>query len=67
MKQLSALIDDELMTGLDELVRLGDDRDRSYFVRQALERYLLEELPKAKKQPRRSGRAELRGLIEPKK
>ena len=66
MKQLSALIDDELMTGLDELVRLSDDRDRSYFVRQALERYLVEELPKARKQPR-SRRSELRGLIEPKK
>ena len=66
MKQLSALIDDELMTGLDELVRLSDDRDRSYFVRQALERYLIEELPKARKKPT-GRRSELRGLIEPKK
>jgi len=66
MKQLSALIDDELMKGLDEMVRLGDDRDRSYFVRQALERYLVEELPKARKKPT-GRRAELRGLIEPKK
>ena len=66
MKQLSALIDDELMAGLDELVKLGDDRDRSYFVRQALERYLLEELPKARKKPT-SGRVELRGMLEKKK
>ena len=66
MKQLSALIDDVLMEGLDEMVKLGDDRDRSYFVRDALRRYLLEELPKAQKRPA-SGRSELRGLLEKKK
>lgn len=65
MKHLHCLLEDEQMRGLDELVKLSDARDRSYFVRQAVERYIVEELPKLRKKP--SGRSELRGLIEPKK
>ena len=65
MKRLSVLIDDLTMDGLDEMVRLGDGRDRSFFVRQALQHYVLQELPKLHKQP--SWRAELRGLLKPEK
>lgn len=49
MKQLSTMIADELMEGLDILVSAYDGRDRSYFVRRALLEYLTRELPKAPK------------------
>lgn len=45
MKQLSTLIEDELMQGLDLLATVHK-RDRSFFVRQAIETYLRQELPK---------------------
>jgi len=65
VKHLHCLLEDAQMAGLDELVKLSDARDRSYFVRQAVERYIVEELPKLRKKP--SGRSELSGLIQPKK
>ena len=49
MKQLSTMIADELMEGLDLLVANGEERDRSYFVRQAIQEYLKRELPNVSK------------------
>jgi metal-responsive CopG/Arc/MetJ family transcriptional regulator len=49
MKQLSTVLADELMEGLDILVANSEERDRSYFVRQAIREYLERELPKAAK------------------
>jgi predicted transcriptional regulator len=54
MKQLSCMLADELMEGLDVLVSASkasfQNLDRSYFVRQAIQEYLKRELPNVAKQ-----------------
>ena len=53
MKQLSCMLADELMEGLDMLTAASkasfQNLDRSYFVRQAIQEYLKRELPNVSK------------------